>query len=66
MTTDIYIKYVLLKILDDFQSKGLTLYQDKDSVYNLIVIHTWAKKYSLLIITGPGKSPDFSIAESQA
>jgi hypothetical protein len=48
------------------RSKGLTLYQDKDSAHNSKATHEWAKRNSLSIITGPGKSPDFSISKSQA
>jgi hypothetical protein len=66
MTTDVYIKHVLPTILDDFRSKGLTLYQDKDSAHNSRATRSWAKKHGLSIITGPGNSPDFSIIESQA
>ena len=66
MTTNVYIKIVLPAILDDFRSRGLTLYQDKDSAHNSKATLMWAKKQGLSILTGPGKSPDFSIAESQA
>jgi hypothetical protein len=65
MTTNVYVKDVLPMILDDFRSR-LTPHQDKDSAHNSKATHNWAKKHGLSIITGPGKSPDFSIIESQA
>ena len=33
MTTDYYAKYILPQLLDDFRSKGLTLYHDTDSAH---------------------------------
>ena len=51
-------------IKDDLLSCGLTLWQDKDSVYNSNGIKAWFKNNNVPYITSPGNSPDLSIFES--
>lgn len=67
METDTYIK-ILKELQDDkeWQRQGLTLIQDADSAHTAKNVKSWCEKNNFASITLPGKSPDFSIAETLA
>lgn len=66
MTTKVYTQEILPAIKDDLLSRGLTLWQDKDSAYDSNGTKAWFKKNNIPYITSPGNSPDLSIFESYA
>ena len=63
MTTKVYTEEVLLQLVDDLKSRGLTLCHDKDSSHDSRGTKAWIKKHDLSVITLPSMSPDFSIFE---
>ena len=56
MTTTVY-KELLDMINDDLISRGLTLWQDRDSAHNSKGTEAWFSKNNALYITSPGNSP---------
>lgn len=66
MTTKVYTEHVLLQLLNDLKSRGLTLCHDKDSSHDSKGTKAWIVKYNLSVITLPSVSPDFLIFESMA
>ena len=65
ITTTVY-KELLDMIKDDLISRGLTLWQDRDSAHNSKGTEAWFSKNNVPYITSPGNSPDLSIWESYA
>ena len=61
-----YTEVILPAILEDMHTRGLTLWQDKDSAHCSKLVQQWCKHYYLPTITSPGNSPDLSIAKTMA
>lgn len=66
MTTAVYTGFILPTIKEDLKREGLTLYQDADSAHTSKATQKYARENDIKLITLPGLSPDFSIAESMA
>ena len=66
MTTEVYTKHILPQLAPEPIAKGLTLVQDTDSAHTSRGTAAWIKKAGLVVLTLPGKSPDFSILETMA
>ncbi|KAH6704129.1 hypothetical protein BKA61DRAFT_577225 [Leptodontidium sp. MPI-SDFR-AT-0119] len=66
MSTKCYTEQIHPHLLDDFRSKGLTLYRDADSAHLPKAMETWVKKNGLKVLPLRSVSPDFLIFESMA
>jgi hypothetical protein len=59
-----YIENMLSKVVSEFQSKKLILYQDKDSAHTANLTTGWMDKHGFEYIIAPTASPDMSISET--
>ncbi len=66
MTTAVYTRFILPSIKEDLKREGLTLYQDADSAHTSKATTKYARENNIKLMTLPGVSPDFSIAETMA
>lgn len=66
MTTSCYIEQILLALLDDFCSQGLTLCYDADSAHLSSATKAWVKENNLKVLPLLGVLPNISIFESTA
>ena len=66
MTTKVYTTHILPLIKEDLQRGDLTLCQDADSAHTSKATLKYAREQGIKLLTLPGVSPDFSIAETLA
>jgi hypothetical protein len=66
MTKKVYTSHILPLIREDLEREGLTLCQDADSDHTCKATLKYARENNIKLITLPGVSPDFSIAETMA
>jgi hypothetical protein len=66
MATKFHTQEILPIIKDDLLSRGLTLWQGKDSAHNSNGTKAWLGKNKVPYITSPGNSSDLSTFEPYA
>jgi DDE superfamily endonuclease len=66
ITTKVYTSHILPSVKEELKRDGLTLCQDADSAHTSKATLKYANENGIKLLTLPGVSPDFSIAETMA